>query len=241
MYPIGYRCRYMPNIPLTARQQTVLDLIESVISEQGYPPTVREIASRLRLAGPKGAKQHLDALVAKGFIRRAPGRPRALEIVGPGGSHRARAVPILKSRPGQPAPSGLGRSPTLPKEQVEGHLTLDHTLVPRKEAFLLRVYGEGMAGAGVYDGDLALVQPGSPAQDGEIVVANVNGALVIRRFYRRGTAITLVPANSRMMDAVISQEAGEQLEVIGKVVGLLRMFRLVGRAGQAADQRSRRP
>lgn len=204
----------------TARQKEVLGLILSHIREHGYPPTVREIASRLRLAGPKGAKQHLDALVAKGFIRRVPGQSRALEVVGAALGLRARSVSILTSR-----------------EQVagaaspEGYLTLDHTLIPWQDAWLVRVQGESMAGAGLHDGDLVIVRggagaPNAPnADDGAIVVAVVNGELIVRRLYRHGSTMTLVPANPRMKDAVITHDAEHPIKLLGTVVGLLRMFK----------------
>ena len=208
MYPIGYICRYSMKQPLTARQKEVLDLILSSVREHGYPPTVREIASRLRLAGPKGAKQHLDALVAKGLIRRVPGRSRALEVVGAALGLRARSVPILKAQ-----------------EQVEGYLTLDHTLVPWQDAWFVRIHGESMAGAGLHEGDLALVRGGPGADDGTIVVALVTGELVIRRLYLHDSAIALVPANPRMKDAVITHDQGHPIQILGTVVGLLRMLK----------------
>ncbi len=218
---------------LTPRQQQVLELVQSAIREHGYPPTVREIASRLRLAGPKSAKQHLDALVTKGVLRRQPNRPRALQVVGATSTLGARAVPILKPAVAQSSPD----RPVLAIEHVEGHLALDQSLVPWKDTVLVRVHGESMTGAGLYDGDLVLVRVGVEAEDGEIVVVVADGAVVIRRLYRHGPAVTLVPANPRMRGAIISREAGPGMgiRVLGTVVGLVRVFSTgpINRGGQA--------
>lgn len=205
---------------LTPRQQQVLELIQSEIREHGYPPTVREIALRLRLAGPKSAKQHLDALVAKGVLRRQPNRPRALQVVGAASTLGARAVPILKPTVAQSSPD----RPVLALEHVEGHLALDQSLVPWKDTVLVRVQGESMTGAGLYDGDLVMVRIGVETEDGEIAVAVVDGTVVIRRLYRHGPAVTLVPANPRMREAIVSRDTGQGIRVLGTVVGLVRVF-----------------
>lgn len=205
---------------LTPRQQQVLELIQSEIRERGYPPTVREIASRLRLAGPKSAKQHLDALVTKGVLRRQPNRPRALQVVGVASTLGARAVPILRPTVAQSSPD----RPVLAIEHVEGHLALDQSLVPWKDTVLVRVHGESMTGAGLYGGDLVLVRVGAEVQDGEIVVVVVDGTVVIRRLYRHGPAVTLVPANPRMREAIVSRDTGQGIRVLGTVVGLVRVF-----------------
>jgi repressor LexA len=198
---------------LTERQKSILSFLKDFIKKRGYPPTVREIAGHFRMAGPKGAKKHLDRLAAKGHIRKLPGCSRAIEILTDPPLTPARMVPIIgQVRAGSPA---------LAQEQVEGHLAVDEDFAPWKNAFLLRVKGDSMVQAGILEGDYALVKPQSSAENGEIVVALVGEEATVKRFHRSGKQIRLDPANDRL-DPIKIAPGSAEFRILGKVVGLVR-------------------
>ena len=198
---------------LTERQKSVFSFLKDFLKKKGYPPTVREIAGHFKMAGPKGAKKHLDRLAAKGYIKKLPGCSRAIEILTDSPFTPARLLPIVgRVRAG---------SPILAEEQVEGHLAVDEDLAPWKEAFLLHVTGDSMVQAGIFDGDYVLVKPQSTAENGEIVVALIGEEATVKRFYRDRDHIRLEPANDRLKPLVITKLSGE-FRILGKVVGLIR-------------------
>jgi repressor LexA len=167
------------------------------------------------MAGPKGAKKHLDALEKKGYIKKQPGSPRAIEIKGSDSTNPSR-VPILGR-----IRAGL---PTLAVEDIEGFLTLDESLLLSNKGFLLRVVGDSMIEAHIIEGDYVLVQPQMDVQSGEIVVALINDEATIKRFYQEANRIRLEPANVNMQPILIDRD-DPSLNIIGKVVGLIRNLR----------------
>lgn len=198
---------------LTERQKSIFSFLKDFIKKKGYPPTVREIAGHFKMAGPKGAKKHLDRLAAKGYIKKLPGCSRAIEILTDSPLTQARMIPIIgQVRAG---------SPILAEEQIEGHLAVDEDLAPWKEAFLLRVKGDSMIQAGILEGDFVLVRPQSTAENGEVVVALIGEEATVKRFYRSRDHIRLESANDKLKPLVIAQGSGE-FRILGKVVGLIR-------------------
>ena len=198
---------------LTDRQESILRFLQDFLKKTGYPPTVREIAGHFKMAGPKGAKKHLDRLAAKGYIKKLPGCSRAIEILTDAPPLSARMVPIIgQVRAG---------SPVLAEEHIEGHLAVDQDLARWKEAFLLRVKGDSMIQAGILEGDYALVKPQSTAENGDIVVALLGDEATLKRFYREKGRIRLEPANDRLKPLVVSRASGD-FRILGKVVGLIR-------------------
>jgi repressor LexA len=200
-------------IELTERQQSILSFLKDFVKKAGYPPTVREIAGHFKMAGPKGAKKHLDRLAAKGYIKKLPGCPRAIEILTDSPLTPARMIPIVgQVRAG---------SPVLAAEQIEGHLALDEDLASWKEVFLLRVKGNSMVQAGILEDDLVLVRSQSTAENGEIVVALIGDETTVKRFYRDRDHVRLEPANDKLKPIVITPGSGE-FRILGKVVALIR-------------------
>jgi repressor LexA len=200
-------------IELTERQKSILSFLKDFLRKMGYPPTVREIASHFKMAGPKGAKKHLDRLAAKGYIKKLPGCSRAIEILADSPLTPARMIPIVgEVRAG---------SPILAEERIEDHLAIDEDLVSGKEVFLLRVKGNSMVQTGILEGDLVLVRSQSTAENGEIVVALVGDESTVKRFYRSKDHIRLEPANDRFKPIVIAPNSGD-FRILGKVVGLIR-------------------
>ena len=199
--------------PLTLKQERVFSFLKDYLNRHGYPPTVREIAKHLKMAGPHSAKRFLDMLEQKGYIRRVAKSSRAIELVDAPFPSTVRLVPIIgKVRAG---------TPLLALENIEGNLALDRSLARWKDAFLLRVVGESMIGAHIEDGDLALVKPQPTASNGEIVVVLLNDEATIKRFFREKDAIRLEPANPSMKPIII-KKGGAEVGIVGKVVAILR-------------------
>jgi repressor LexA len=197
---------------LTARQQQVYDFLTRHIAANGYPPTLQEIARHLQVSGNLGVLRHLEALERKGLISRNPGSSRAIVLTGQLKSD-AVALPLVGSvRAGQPQ---------LAEEEVEAHLAVDRSLVKSRESFLLRVKGDSMIEAHITPGDLVVVRPQATAENGEIVVALINGEATLKRFYREREEIRLKPENTAMK-SLIYREGDADVQIIGKVTGLCR-------------------
>lgn len=197
---------------LTDRQAEILTFIGNYCTDHGYPPTVREIASFFGFKGVRAAHKHLTALSKKGFIRRRPGRPRAIEIVGP--SVRPTAmVPVLGTIPAGPL--------DLAWEEREGEMEVDGLLRNRRDLFMLRVKGESMVGAHIADGDFALIQLQNTAENGDIVAVRIGEEATLKRFYREGDTIRLQPENPDV-EAIVLSANDEDLAIMGKVRRIIR-------------------
>jgi repressor LexA len=195
---------------LTPRQQQVLEYISRFVNEHGYPPTLREISKQLGTSGTVSALRHLEALERKGHIRRDPGSSRGIAVnVDQNGE--VVHIPIV----------GVVRAglPTLALEEIEGYYPLER-LQLRGGSFFLRVKGDSMINDAIVDGDLALIRPQATVENGDIVVALIDGEATLKRFYREANHIRLQPRNPNM-DAIIIP-AGDEITVIGKVVKIIR-------------------
>jgi len=197
---------------LTARQRQVLEFIRESVRINGYPPTVREICTGLALSSPSTVHAHLANLERRGLIKRDPTKPRALDVVG---ESRPRPLPLV----GRVA-AGV---PVLADENVEELVDVPAFLRRDDGDFLLRVKGDSMVGAGIFDADLIVVHPQPEARDGEIVVARISGVgddeATTKRLYHDGSTIRLVAENENYEPIVVH---ADQVEVVGRVVGVLR-------------------
>ena len=216
---------------LTARQRLVLDTIRSSVERRGYPPSMREIGEAVGLTSPSSVKHQLMALERKGYLRRDPNRPRAIEVVHPDDS---RAIGHL-ARPGMgedhmaegdatPTPSYVpvvGRiaagGPILAEQVVEDVFPLPRQLVGDGDLFLLRVAGDSMIEAAICDGDWVVVRRQPVAENGEIVAAMIDGEATVKTFRRADGHVWLLPQN-----ASYSPIPGDQAVVLGRVVSVLR-------------------
>jgi repressor LexA len=198
---------------LTGRQRAVLQFLQRHLSEHGFPPTVREIARHFGMAGPKGAKKHLDALVSKGFIQRLAGRPRAIQMSGPS-PQQGRLLPILGT-----VRAGV---PLLSEENIEGHLWVDDALAPSEGAFFLRVKGESMIGAHIQDGDYVMIRKQPTVKNGEMAVFQVDGETTLKYFSKKKDQVALKPAHPKMKPIVVHKD--QSFQILGKVVAVLRMM-----------------
>jgi repressor LexA len=204
--------------PLTTRQRQVLEFIDAEVRQRGYPPSVREIGEAVGLSSPSTVHAHLAALQDKGYLRRDPSKPRAIEVTlepstGADVDRRpVRHVPLLGD-----VAAGTG---VLAAEQVEELMPVPEDLTGDGELFMLRVRGDSMIDAGIYDGDFVVVRVQPSADPGDVVVAGIPGEeATVKTFLRKRNKIVLRPANETMQDLVF--DPGD-VKIYGKVVTLLR-------------------
>jgi len=196
---------------LTARQRQVLSFLIRFLKERGYPPTVREIARHFGLKGPRSPKKRLDALEEKGYIRRRPGKSRAIEVMEISSSYRL--VPVVgRVRAGDPS---------LAFEDFQEEIVLDRSLAGGNETFFLRVKGDSMIGDHIRDGDLALVVPQSVVENGEIAVVLIDDEATVKRVFSEGETLRLQPSNPTVDPIVVDRGKG-RVTIVGKVVGIFR-------------------
>ncbi|MFI5305164.1 MAG: transcriptional repressor LexA [Nitrospiria bacterium] len=200
----------MATFSLTKRQNQILTLIREFIERDGYPPSQREIAQHFGISGHLAVQRHLDGLEKKGFIRKGRGA-RALEVIG---QKQGRPVPILGT-------IAAGR-PILAEENRIGTLLLDSSVVRSKNSYLLKVKGDSMTGAGILNGDLVLIKPQADAESGEIVAAMIEGEATVKRLVKKRGRILLQPENPDF-DPITVTEKEETFQILGKVVGVLRL------------------
>jgi repressor LexA len=196
--------------PATERQRRILEIIRAFTVEHGYPPSVREIGERVGLSSSSTIHAHLKALERRGLISRDPTKPRALRSGTLPPAQDVIVVPVL----GRVA-AGV---PITAQEDIEGEFLLPAGFAPRaSEAFMLRVQGDSMVGAAILDGDLILVRPQRSAENGEIVVAMLDGEATVKRFYREAGRIRLQPENQTMAPIYASD-----VEIVGRVEAVVR-------------------
>jgi repressor LexA len=205
---------------LTPRQRQVLEFIDDEVRSRGYPPSVREIGEAVGLSSSSTVHAHLAALQDKGYLRRDPAKPRALELHFEAGSGAA-----LERRPVRHVPlvgevaAGTG---VLAHENIEETVPMPEDFTGTGQLFMLRVRGESMFEAGILDGDYVVVRQQPTAEPGEIVVAGIPGEeATVKTYLRRRGKVVLRPQNSAMEDLVFDPE---EVTVFGKVVSLLRRF-----------------
>ncbi|NLZ54275.1 MAG: transcriptional repressor LexA [Thermoanaerobacteraceae bacterium] len=196
---------------LTARQKQILDHIHNFFREKGYPPSVREICRATNLKSTATVHGYLVQLEKKGYIKRDPQKPRAIEIMNMGVSRNLVDVPLVgKVTAGEPV---------LAQENIESIFPLPKEMLPDAEVFMLSVKGDSMINAGIFNGDYVLVQSTNTAENGDIVVALLEDEATVKRFYKESNYIRLQPENPLMEPIIVND-----LKILGKVVGLFRRF-----------------
>jgi len=212
---------------LTQRQRRVLEVIRDSIERRGYPPSVREIGEAVGLSSASSVAHQLSVLQKKGWLRRDPNRPRALDVRLPGDSpHTVQAV--AETGPGEdgqvPAPTYVplvGRiaagGPVLAEQAVEDVFPLPRELVGEGTLFMLKVVGDSMVEAAICDGDWVVVRQQPTAENGEIVAAMIDGEATVKTYKRRDGHIWLLPHNP-----AYEPIPGDDATVLGRVVSVLR-------------------
>ena len=199
---------------ISSKQREILEYIKSQILERGFPPAVREICEAVNLKSTSSVHSHLETLERNGYIHRDPTKPRAIEILDDDFNLTRREVvnvPII----GQVAAG----QPLLAVENIENYFPIPTEFMPNAETFMLKVKGDSMINAGIFNGDKILVQKQSDAQNGDIVVALVDDSATVKTFYKEDGHFRLQPENDTM-DPIIVNECS----ILGKVFGIMRFL-----------------
>jgi repressor LexA len=217
---------------LTPRQRKVLEVIRTAVERRGYPPSVREIGEAVGLTSTSSVAYQLRVLQVKGFLRRDPHRPRAMEVLpagairpagmrGTGAGAEAEAGDDAAERPVPAYVPVVGRiaagGPILAEEAIEDVYPLPREIVGEGTLFLLRVVGESMTGAAICDGDWVVVRQQPVADNGEVVAALIEGEATVKTLRRRGDRIWLHPENPAFEDI-----PGENASILGRIVAVIR-------------------
>ncbi|HET9649740.1 MAG TPA: transcriptional repressor LexA, partial [Microlunatus sp.] len=216
---------------LTPRQRRILETIKETVERRGYPPSIREMGDAVGLASSSSVAHQLKVLEQKGFLRRDPNRPRALEVLLPPDAH---ALTVRSADEDGADVTGLGDQaprpvlvpvlgriaaggPILAEERVEDVFALPRQLVGEGTLFLLEVRGDSMIDAAICDGDWVVVRQQPVAENGDIVAAMLDGEATVKTFKRRDGHVWLLPHN-----AAYSPIPGDDATVLGRVVAVLR-------------------
>ena len=199
---------------ITAKQQEILAFMKERILNKGYPPAVREICEAVNLKSTSSVHAHLESLEKNGYIRRDPAKPRAIEIVDDNFNITRREivnVPIVGTV--------TAGQPILAVENIESYFPIPMDYMPNQETFMLKVKGESMINAGIFNGDQILVKKQNYAKNGDFVVALIEDSVTVKTFYKEDGYYRLQPENDTM-DPIIVNE----VNILGKVIGLFRIF-----------------
>jgi repressor LexA len=199
---------------ISNKQKEILEFIKSQIINKGYPPAVREICEAVKLKSTSSVHSHLESLEKNGYIRRDPSKPRAIEIIDDEFNLTRRElinVPIVGTI--------TAGQPVLAVENIESYFPIPSEYMPNIETFMLKVKGDSMINAGIYDGDKILVQKQSHAKNGDYVVALIDDEVTVKTFYKEGGHFRLQPENDTMEPIIVSD-----LQILGVVIGLFRIF-----------------
>ena len=196
---------------LTSRQKEVLDFIASYHEEHAYPPTIREIAERFSIS-VKGAYDHVKALEKKGYLRLGENRSRALELIGRDRPERSVVeLPLLGA-------VAAGK-PIFADENFAGSVHVPADIAKAQSCFALSVRGDSMKDAGIYHGDIAVIEQRQTADNGEIVVAMIDDAVTLKRFFRENNRVKLVAENPAYAP-IYTQD----VRILGRLRGIIRKY-----------------
>ena len=199
---------------ITDKQREILEYIKEMILKKGYPPAVREICEAVHLKSTSSVHSHLESLEKNGYIRRDPTKPRTIEILDDDFALTRREVvnvPVIGTV--------AAGTPILAEQNIEDYLPIPAEMLPNKEVFMLKVKGNSMIEAGIYNGDKVIVAKQPNAENGDKVVALVDDSATVKTFYKENGHFRLQPENSSMDPIIL-----DQVEILGKVIGLFRMM-----------------
>ena len=200
---------------ITDKQREILEYIRDTILAKGYPPAVREICEAVHLKSTSSVHSHLETLEKNGYIRRDPTKPRTIEILDDDFVLTRREmvnVPVIGT-----VAAGM---PILAEENIEDYMPIPVEMLPNKEVFMLKVKGESMIDAGIFNNDRVIVAKQDTAMNGEMVVALVEDSATVKTFYKEDGHFRLQPENASMDPIIVND-----VQILGKVIGLFRMMR----------------
>ena len=199
---------------ITPKQQEILDFIKSEILHKGYPPAVRDICEAVHLKSTSSVHSHLETLEKNGYIRRDPTKPRAIEIIDDTFQLTRREVvnvPLIGTV--------AAGQPILAQENIENYFPVPAEYMPNSECFMLKVKGDSMVNAGIFNGDQILVQQQNTANNGEMVVALIDDSATVKTFYKEDGHYRLQPENDSMSPIIV-----DEVTILGKVFGVSPFF-----------------
>jgi repressor LexA len=199
---------------LTDKQARVLEYIRDQIAQRGHSPTIREIGKFMGITSTNGVRLHINALIRKGYLKKQELIARGIELARPLTEGISR-VPLV----GQ-VPAG---TPIDAIENIEGEIAVDISFLPKGDSFTLKVVGDSMRNAGIFDGDLVLVKKQDTATKGDIIVAIIGDEATVKRYFPEGGQIRLQPENDDFEPIIVKKRSGD-FRIAGKVVGLMRRF-----------------
>lgn len=199
---------------ISNKQKEILEFIKAKIINKGYPPSVREICESVKLKSTSSVHSHLETLEKNGYIRRDPSKPRAIEIIDDEFNLTRRElvnVPIVGTI--------TAGQPILAVENIDSYFPIPAEFMPNSETFMLKVKGDSMINAGIFDHDNILVQKQSHAKNGDYVVALFDDEVTVKTFYKENGYIRLQPENEAMEPIIL-----QDVQILGIVIGLFRML-----------------
>ena len=199
---------------ITPKQQEILDFIKSEILSKGYPPAVRDICEAVHLKSTSSVHSHLETLEKNGYIRRDPTKPRAIEIMDDSFNLSRREVVNVPM-----VGTVAAGQPILAQEHIEGYFPIPAEYMPNTDCFMLKVKGESMIIAGIFDGDYIMVRQHHAASNGEMIVALVDDSATVKTFYKENGHYRLQPENDSMDPIIV-----DDVQILGKVCGVFRIF-----------------
>ena len=207
----------MPKKPSEKRQIKVLRYIYDTVQEKGYPPTVREICKAVELSSTSTVHGHLARLAKRGYLKKDPTKPRAMEITPEGleaigETPKKTKIPVIGTV--------TAGAPILAVEETTEYFPLPPEFESADDLFMLTIRGESMINAGIFDGDMVVVEQQPTADNGDIVVAMIEDSATVKRFYKEDGYYRLQPENDTMDPIIVSE-----VSIIGKVVGLYRSMK----------------
>ena len=199
---------------LSEKQTEILEFIKSETLTKGYPPTVRDICEAVNLKSPASVHAHLNTIEKKGYIRRDPSKPRAIEIIDEDFSLNRREfsnVPIVGSV--------AAGEPLLATQNITDYFPIPVDYLPNDKVFMLIVKGDSMINAGIFDGDKVIVRETNTARNGDMVVAMVEDGATVKTFYKEEGHFRLQPENPDYDPIIV-----DNVVILGEVIGVFRMF-----------------
>ena len=206
---------------LTERQNNIYQFIKEFIDFNSYPPTYREIGTQFGIASTFGVKRHIDALIKKGYLNIGENSSRTLSLT-------ATFKENIKSQPSDTIEIPIiGRvaagQPILAEENIEGTFNIQSSLINGKaDCFALKVKGDSMINAGIYEGDVVIVNPQKDANNGEIIVALLDNEATLKRYKRINGNISLMPENDSYSPIAIDKS--DNFSIVGKALGVFRWY-----------------
>ena len=200
---------------ISAKQQQILDYLKEEILAKGYPPTVREIGEKVNLKSTSSVHSHLESLEKKGYIKRDPSKPRAIEICDDSFQMvrtEMTSIPVYGNV--------AAGEPIFADNNILDYFPFPAGELKAGETFMLNVKGDSMINAGIFSGDRIIVHRQETAENGEMIVALVDDSATVKTFYKENGHIRLQPENDTMDPIIV-----DSCEILGKVYGVVRMFK----------------